>query len=129
MESHKAIRLFHPGRDLGQKVVWSQTHRAGEGGANLRGDDVLHPLPDLKRVRPFGWHQRADHLVDGADCLDGENRLDGFKDLPVKRHISLVPRRHKDDAGTLPAGIAHKGAALYSQYLRLAADGNEPCML
>jgi hypothetical protein len=129
MERHEAVGLPHLGGDLGQQVVRPQAHRAGEGRADPGSGGILDALPDREGLRPFRRRHRADHLIDGADRLDGKHRLDGVQDLAMQLHIGLVPRRHEDDAGTLPAGIAHEGAALDPQDLRLPADRDEPRML
>jgi hypothetical protein len=129
MKGHEAIGLFHFSGDLGQEIVGTEADRAGEGGADVAGDDLLDALSDAERLRPLGGQEGAEHLVDGTHRLDRNHRLDCFNDGAVQPDIDFVPRRHENETGTLLAGLAYEGAASEPQSLRLPADGDESRML
>jgi len=129
MKRDQPVGLFHFGGDLGQEIVRAEADRAGEGRADVAGDDILDALPDPERLGPLGGQEGAEHLVDGADRLHWKDRLDGFDDRAVQLDVNFVPRHHEDETGALLAGVAHEGAAFEPQSFRLPADGDKARML
>jgi len=125
MKGDEPVRLLH----LGEKLVGTQSHGAGEGRADPLCDDGLHPSAEGEGVGLLGGREGADHLVDGADRLHGEHRSNGSEDGTVQLDVALVPGRHQHETGAEPPGLSDEGAPLEPEGLRLPAHRDEAGML